>query len=113
MKNQKKTELPLKEFLESEAYAVLNREMNTKLNVNNITFNSATYNSNITNQINFDERRKTFTKTPDEIELLRVLKMDFKSKSFIKINENKKQKELFINSIINSNPKFNIKVIIT
>ena len=108
----KKQEIPLKSFLESEAYAVLNQELKNKLNINNVTFNSNIYNSNVTNIIDFNERRKTFTKSHEEMEILRLLKIDYKSKSFIKVNENKKQKEQFVHSILNSNPKFNIKLTI-
>jgi adenylylsulfate kinase-like enzyme len=93
----KKQEVPLKEFLQSREYEIINSNIKSLINNNNVMFNTGSkFRDDIkftTNLINHKEMQESFVKSPEERNKLRDFKQLFKSKSFDVINQLLKAKE--------------------
>jgi len=120
VKNQKKKELTLAQYLETPEYEVLRQNLSNSINHNSVMFNTVLKNKGqevkvATNLIDTSKRNVLYKKEKAEIQLIKEIKQQLNSKAFNTVAKMKTQRDALVATIVahsDNMPNWNLKVII-
>jgi len=120
VKNQKKKELTLAQYLETPEYEVLRQNLNDGINHNNVMFNTTIKSKGqelklASNLMDYSKRVEIYKKSDAEKQFVKEIKQQLNSKAFNTVAKMKTQRDALVASIVahsDNMPNWNLRVII-